>query len=311
MLKDEIEKLDEESINERIKEVLEGGDLLKVKDDRTFHLLFNSVDNDALTWFMAKILDKNINDIKKVIKLENSALKPLNKYDKGKSVDFIVDVGDDVIIVEMNNNSTGRDYTRNLYYAFHALLTRVEIGNDYQKRHAILINLNWFKEKDDKYKPVDIIEYPYPILGKEKEESIITVKNINLSYYDKMLYTGVEMKGFQWKLFTINKISELEDVRKNVKELDNYCNELKRISESREYCMHVWSDRIEKNLSGLADFNDGKKLGIQEGKELGIWEIKKSIIANMCKNNMTLDEISKSTGISIEEVNKIIDSINN
>lgn len=308
MLKDEIEKLEEESINERIKEVLEGGDVLKVKDDRTFRLLFNTVDNDALTWFMAKILDKNINDIKKVVKLENSALKPLNKYDKGKSVDFIVDVGDDVIIVEMNNNSTGRDYTRNLYYAFHALLTKVEIGDNYQKRHAILINLNWFKEKDDKYKPVDVIEYPYPILGKEKEESIITVKNINLSYYDKMLYTGVEMKGFQWKLFTINKISELEDVKKNIKELDNYCNELKRISESREYCMHVWSDRIEKNLSGLADFNDGiskgKELGIQEGIE----QAKREMVINFANNDVSVDIISKSTGLTIEEINKIIES---
>ncbi len=35
--------------------------------------------------------------------------RPLNHYDKGKTVNFIVSVGDDVVIVEMNNNNSGRD----------------------------------------------------------------------------------------------------------------------------------------------------------------------------------------------------------
>lgn len=50
------------------------------------------------------------------------------------------------------------------------------------------------------------IKYPYPIIGKEHENSIITVKNVNLSFFDKMMYNGVKMKDFLWKLFTINKL---------------------------------------------------------------------------------------------------------
>ena len=66
--------------------------------------------------------------------------------------------------------------------------------------------------------------------------------------------------------------------------------------------MHVWSDRIEKNLSGLADFNDGKELGIQEGKELGIQEM----VINFYNNNVPIEIISKSANLSIDKVNEII-----
>ena len=37
----------------KIRKVLEGGDILKVKEDRTFKILFNKLDKKALTWFTA------------------------------------------------------------------------------------------------------------------------------------------------------------------------------------------------------------------------------------------------------------------
>ena len=308
--------------DEKIRKVLEGGDILKVKEDRTFKILFNKLDKKALTWFMAKILDKPIDEIKNVIKEKDSELRPLNRYDKGKHLDFIVEVGNEVVIVELNNNSKGYDYTRNLYYTFHALLNQITVGEKYRHAHAMLVNLNWFNKDEEinKIKPIDVIEYPYPELGKESSESIITVKNVNLSYFDKISYNGVEMKDFLWKLFTINNSKDIDDVKENIDELRNYCNELKRISESREYCMFVWDERMDLAFSedyhrgkgegfteGKKDgFLEGKKVGFLEGKKDGIADTKKEMVTKFYKNGVSLDIISKSTGLSLEEIKKII-----
>ena len=285
------------------KKVLEGGDILKIKDNRTFHALFNNQDKKATLWFMSQILQKRMDEIKEIIKIENNELKPLNHYDKGKTVDFIVSVGDDVVIVEMNNNNSGRDYTRNLFYTFHALLNKVEVGNKYTKKHGILINLNWFTNDNEKLKiipGVTEIKYPYPIIGKEHEDSIITIKNVNLSFYDKMMYNGVKMKDFLWKLFTINKLEEIQDVGKNIKELSHYCQEIERLSMSKEYCMTIWNETLEDKLSGITFYEDGKKFG-EKNKE-------REMIINFFNNGVSLDVIAKSVNLSLSEVQNIINS---
>ena len=245
-----------------VKEVLEGGEVLKIKDDRTFKILWNTNNKEATTWLMSQILNRPMQDIKKVINLTNNELKPLNLYDKQKTVDFIVDLDDEIVVVELNNNNTGRDYTRNLFYTFHALLNKVERGDKYNHVHGYLINLNWFDNKYKKLQKMEgetIIEYPYPLIGEEKEKSIITVKNINLSFYDNLAYNGIKMKDFLWKLFTIDKLEDLHDVESNIDELKDYCKELERLSKDKEYCVMVWSEKLEKNLSNLAEYNDGRK----------------------------------------------------
>ena len=69
----------------------------------------------------------------------------------------------------------------------------------------------------------------------------------------------------------------------------------------------VWDERIERNLRKQQDysdgFDDGKELGIAEGKEKQC-----EIIINLNKNGVSLEIISKSTGLTIEEIKDIIKS---
>ncbi len=69
----------------------------------------------------------------------------------------------------------------------------------------------------------------------------------------------------------------------------------------------VWDERIERNLRKQQDysdgFDDGKELGIAEGKEKQY-----EMIINLNKNGVSLEIISKSTGLTIEEIKDIIKS---
>ena len=306
MEEENIEKIQEEDIiNLKMKAVLEGGEILKIKSDRTFKALFNGNDKLSMKWFVAQILEQDIKDIKDVILIENNELAPFNMYDRKKTVDFIVSVSDDIIILELNNNNLGKDYTRNLFYTFHALLNKIQSGEEYREIHGYLINLNWFTKKEKEYynmEGVTVVRYPYPKLGKEDTENIITVKNINLSFYNKMEYNGVKMKDFLWKLFTIDKVDELHDVEENIKELTYYCRTLERLSKDKEFCMLVWDEKIEEKFRDRVAYNDGVEAGIIEGKELS----KKEIVVEFYKNGVSKEIISKSTGLSTDEIEKII-----
>ena len=297
------EKLNEEEIfKQKLKDVLEGGEVLKIKDDRTFKLMFNSGHEEFLKWFMSNLLERNVDHVY----VENNEIAPLNLYDKKKMVDLIVEVGNELIIVELNNNNSGVDYTRNLLYTFHALLNKVKRGGKYHEIHGYLINLNWFR-KDHKYydmKGVTEIDYPYPKIGFESIKNIITIKNVNLSFYANVRYNGIKMQDFLWKLLTIDKLDELHDVARNINELKWYCSEIERLSNDMEYVMEIWDEKLEKNLQEMALYNRG----YDEGVDKGILENKKEMVINLKKDNVPIEKISQYTNLTISEVQKIIDS---
>ena len=54
---------------------------------------------------------------------------------------------------------------------------------------------------------------------------------------------------------------------------------------------------------------EGLKLGLQEGREKGLQEGKKEIIINLLKENMPLDKISKISGLSINKIKEIQDTL--
>ena len=70
----------------------------------------------------------------------------------------------------------------------------------------------------------------------------------------------------------------------------------------------VWDERIEKNLRAQQEYYDGKQEGIEQGIQEGTLETKKEIVLNMYKDNMEIDKISKYSGLSLKEVNEIINS---
>ena len=70
----------------------------------------------------------------------------------------------------------------------------------------------------------------------------------------------------------------------------------------------VWDERIERNLRAQQEYFDGKQDGLKEGIIEGILKNKKDMVINFNNNGVSIDIISKSTGLSIDEVNDIIKS---
>ena len=281
--------------------ILGEDEILEIKSDRLFHDLWNEHEMDTIEWTVMQILNCNYEDIHGKVKVGNIRLTNLSKDDKQKYVDLVVYYKETITVIELNNNAS-TNYVRNVLYTLNAINNSFIEGEEYTDKRVrgILVNLNWYKNKDNResIKGKEEILYGYPIINEENKDYLLKIININLDYFSKLLYNKTKKSDILWKLFTINKKSELEKIVFKEKLLSNYENKIKRLSQDKEYCKMVWDERIERNLKAQQEFYDGKKEGIIETQ--------KEFVINFANNGVSHEIISKSTGLSIKEVEEII-----
>ena len=115
-----------------------------------------------------------------------------------------------------------------------------------------------------------------------------------------------------WKLLTINDKRDLDFIVKNENMLIKYQNKLTDLSSNMEYREYIMNSEIEKVLEEDRKYRDGlvdgRYEGMIEGKKEGLIEGKKEMVINLWKNGVAIDIISKSSGLTITEIQSIIDN---
>ena len=258
----------------------EKGKILQVKGDNLFHDLFNENDLKALEWAVSKILDCEHEGIKGKVRVLNSRLTRINRKEKNKYVDLVVEYNKEKIIIELNNNFKGI-YTRNILYAANVLLNNYQIkdnltiDDDYYKKvvKVLLVNLNWYpKNKGDKIPAKKIYEIPYSDI--ESSGYLLKIVNVNLDSYKNICYDKVESFDKFYKLLTIDNKEELDDVIKDETLLKNYSNKLVDLSSKKDYEEDIMDEIIEINVAKqtgyLEGLEEGREVGLEQGREVGL-----------------------------------------
>ncbi|MBQ8473081.1 MAG: hypothetical protein IJ501_06225 [Bacilli bacterium] len=286
------------------------GKLLQVRSDILFHDLFNEHDITTLEWVVSKILDCEYNDIKGRVKVHNIRLTRVNKKERSKYVDLIVEYKNEKIVIELNHNFSGI-YTRNILYAANILLNNYKIqddknlDDDYYKKviRVLLVNLNWYPGiKGDKIEPKKIYEIPYSDI--ESSGYLLKIINVNLDYYKNVCYDKVNQLDKFYKLLTIDNKDDLDKVIKKEKILKNYSNKLIDLSSNEKYVEDIMDEIIEENVAKQTAY----LLGEQSGIEKGIKEKQNEVVLNMHKNNLSTQMIANCTNLTISEVEEIINN---
>lgn len=287
---------------------LKQGEVLQVKSDTLMHDLLNSSDMNAIEWVVMQILECSYEEIHGKVSVGNVRLTRTNKKEKNKYLDLIVEYKDEKIILELNNNYSGF-YTRNILYATNVLLNNYQISDNrsisdyYQKIvRVILVNLNWFKSKTNgKTIPGKRI-YSIPYSDLEPDGYLLKIININLDYFDNLCYDEVKKSDKLYKLLTVKTQDELNEITKDENLLKRYNDKLIDLSCDSEYTEVIMDEIIEENVAKQTAFLEGK----YEGKEEGIQEKQREMVINFFNNKVPIDIISKSSGLTIEEVKEIV-----
>ena len=300
---------------------------LSPKLDVVFQALFGEVGNESITkGFLETILERKIDSIdlsrnpilRREFKDEKlGVLDIIAKLDKNEICNIELQIVDKKNIIERilyywsrlysRQIKSGEDY-KILQKAIVILITDFKIENleelDYHSRWKIMEDKQGKKIILTQKLEIDIIELP-KIIGKEKEQ-------------DNLL---------DWLYFLENpkservteKMKENENLKEAVKKLDNLSEDekMQRIADLRQKAIMDEKAIYEKGLEigiekGMKEgMKEGIQRGIEKGIEKGIMEGSQKEKIEIAKKMLDLkidkETIAEATGLTEQEIEKILD----
>ena len=150
------------------------------------------------------------------------------------------------------------------------------------------------------------------------EKGELYVKNfiiyeINMDYYDKIWYSKNEdeIKKNQYMIMLDLDKKELKNMPKD-KIVDKYITNVTIVNDDPEFQKYMSEEEDKKKIQNslLSEAKEegieqGYTSGINDGISKGVSQEKVSIAKNLLSMNMPLGDISKATGLSIENLNKL------
>ena len=273
------------------------------KNDRTFKEVFlNPNNSDLLKALLEFILKIKIDELE----IKKTELLSGNVNIKDKRVDAIVHTGNKKIEIEINSQNKDYLHTRSTAYICNIYQSNASVGDTYNEDTDIIqVNLTWGLGRNNDEMKI------YKIMNEKGE---LYVKNfiiyeINMDYYDKIWYSKneEEIKKNQYMIMLDLDKKELENMPKD-KIVDKYITNITIVNDDPEFQKYMSEEedkrKIQNSLLSEAK-EEGYTSGINDGISKG--ENKKSIeiAKNMLNKNMSIEDISEITGLSIEEINKL------
>ncbi len=246
------------------------------------------------------IIEETIKEKVEEMIILNPELKVPNVLVKGRTVDLLIKNGNKRIFIEVNNIYNENIRRRNLSYMSNQYSNDTMVGKKQSETYYYQININrrcnytelnreYYIQSDDKRKFVEnfkIIEY-------NMEKILCECYNGDVS--DK-LYLYLSM-------IIANSEERKEIIRNNGDEvMEDFSEKLMNMSEEEYY--KGWMSVEEDNA--YMDKLEAREFGKEEGIEIGKEKANLSIAKKMLEKNMSIDEISELTGLSIEEIEKLI-----
>ena len=273
------------------------------RNDRAFKEVFLKPDNSdllkALLEFILKIkIDK--------LEIKKTELLSGNVNIKDKRVDAIVHTGNKKIEIEINSQNKDYLHTRSTAYICNIYQSNASVGDIYNEDTDIIqVNLTWGLGKNNEEMKI------YKIMNEKGE---LYVKNfiiyeINMDYYDKIWYSKneEEIKKNQYMIMLDLDKKELKNMPKD-KIVDKYITNVTIVNDDPEFQKYMSEEedkrKIQNSLLSEAK-EEGISQGISQGYTSGINDGIKQTAKNLLSMNMPIEDISKATGLSIEEIKKI------
>ena len=273
------------------------------RNDRAFKEVFLNPNNSdllkALLEFILKIkIDK--------LEIKKTELLSGNVNIKDKRVAAIVHTGNKKIEIEINSQYEKYLNPRNTAYICNTYQSHTLVGKEYnQQTDIVQVNLTWGLGKNNDEMKI------YKIMNEKGE---LYVKNfiiyeINMDYYDKIWYSKneEEIKKNQYMIMLDLDKKELKNMPKD-KIVDKYITNVTIVNDDPEFQKYMSEEEDKKKIQNslLSEAKEeGISQGISQGYTSGINDGINQTAKNLLSMNMTLEDISKATGLTVEEIKNL------
>lgn len=285
------------------------------KYDRPFKEIFlNEQNKHLLKGLLETILKTEIDKIE----LKPSELNSNNINIKRKYLDALIYVKGKKIGIEVNSNAE-ENYLRprNASFIFNIYSSHTIVGETYNEDTDIIqINLSYNLKDKEKMRV-------YKLRDKEGKEYIknLYIYEINMDYYRELWYNEKkEITNEKYLVMLDLGLEELKKFSKKEKVVGEYMDKLEKLNKDPEFYQYMSHEEDERKIynsrmyeaeqKGLQKgLNKGLKEGIEKGMEKGMEKGSKNksieIATNLKNFGTDIETISKATGLSKEEIEKL------
>lgn len=226
-----------------------------------------------------------------------------NKQDKTYKSDIIVHIEKTYLNIEMNNEYYKGVLNKNTSY-----LNKIR-GDSYNKGDNYLDIERVIQINIDNYTKYNGNKLLYEFSMREKETGEIEQNNlisyhIDLAYLNDKCYTIDEIKKMseleKMSLIFLEKQEDELNMIRGEKGMEEAINELELLSNDEKIIGLYDAEAVERKVMNTR-LLDAENRGMKQGKKETSIEIAKSLL----QENIDINIISKSTGLTLEEISKL------
>ena len=246
---------------------------------------------------LSYFIDVPYEEILSKISLKNTELNKDSVLVKNERCDYVAQIEDTLLNVEVNCSSDKETMLRNIEYVYRLFSNKIKVGSDYKYSKVVQFNLNNFSfVGHDKIMDVYSFQNDEKLrLANDMIIVIIYVPNIVKKCYTEGVDSLTEMEKFILALATEDKRLSNEIVKG-----DKFMQEL--VEKQEEFTL---SDDLRESYDHeLAMKKWGHEVGYQEGIE----QTKKESAIEFHKNGVSDELIINSLHITKEKLNEYLNS---
>lgn len=278
--------------------------LLDPKNDYVFHALFREKNNRLTEAFLAAVLNEKV----KIVKNLDRHLDISKVTEKLGIMDLNVELEDKTRCnVEMQVQAYDGELERFLYYLANSYARQLKRKALYGEINRC-INIVVVNHDIEELKDIDDFVTKWVMMDTKTNSKILTNKfELYIIVIPRVIKYYLENRNNKlahWVMFLLNPYSEevkaIMSENKDIKEMSDeleYLNgdyEAQRIAELREKA-------IRDEASALVH---ARNQGLEQGIEQGIYQGKVLTAKNLLKLGLSIEDISKATGLTKEEIIK-------
>lgn len=279
------------------------GNKISILSDSMFKTMFYNESRMKYSCkFLSYFLDISYEDLLKNLKLSKNELNKNKENSKGERSDYVAKIGDVYINIEVNCNNSVETMERNMDYAYHLYSIKIKVGSDYNYSQVIQFNINNFAFKgNDKIIDTFYVQNDERILLNDKLIFVqIYVPNLIKKWYTSGIESLTEVERFILTLVE-QGIEKAKELGKGDSIMEEYIEESIEVGEDISFGEAYDKEWALKDQGRREGFDDGMAEGIIQGIE----QKQVEIVKNMLKENVDISLISKVTGLSKEEIEKL------
>ena len=274
------------------KETLVNDNFVSLLSDTTFKYLYKNI--DTRSWLQTIIKEVFLLDITDYQLTDNES-NTGNKV-KDYRMDLKLVNGKNTIIIEMNKEYYEFIDSKNYQYLYREAGSLYDTGEDYQDRKTKLISFNNYRNK--KIPSLKMGSYVFIDPKTKLRIEDIESYEIYLPNYKKVCYDSSELE-VSLSLFSADSFDKMRKLTNNPRDI-KIIEELERLAMDEEFKLHYNAEAVKRKTE-----NSIKKESYRHGLEDGSKQEKLEIAQAMLNERLDMQLISRTTGLSVEEIEAI------